>query len=106
MVKFCSNLLRTSSNISYLAFTLHRFAMIAILKGSFWVKFQKLNTKLFILITLTVSALINVHTIFQFYINSDPDYYKIIEIDISVFTNNEPFDDYKTTSHLNQNITL
>ena len=47
LFKFCSNILRTSSNISCMAFTIDRFIMATNMKGPFWVKFKKINTKLF-----------------------------------------------------------
>ncbi len=72
LIKFGSNIFRTGSNISYFSFVFSRY--ISITKNNIQTRLnkfnKKLNTKLFILLTLTISILINVYIIFQFQIDS------------------------------------
>ena len=72
LVKFCSNVFRTGANISYFAFVLSRY--IAVTKSNIQTRLNKFNTKLnsilFILITLVISVSINVYIIFDFEIIS------------------------------------
>jgi hypothetical protein len=99
LVKFASNVFRSSANISYLAFSLSRYVMIANKKGLIFEKFQKLSTIKFLLITLVVSVLINIQIFFQFKIK-----YSLIDMEQlhpyeskSLFLNykQDPIEDYK-----------
>ena len=73
--KFLTNFLRTCSNISYFCFILERFIMITSRKGKFTGKFQKLRKIYFLLMTICLATLINIHVFFEFsIINSIGNY--------------------------------
>ena len=97
--KICSNIFRTGSNITYLSFTLSRYITITDKKNSFLVKFQKMNIKVFLLICLTVSIIINVRIFFQYkiklsYENSEL-FHPFSAKKFSNYYKTEPIDDYK-----------
>ena len=65
-VKLIGNTVKTSSNIAHLSFTLSRFITITSNKMKFLTKFNKLNLKMYFLITLCVSLALNLHLYFEF----------------------------------------
>lgn len=97
LVKFISNVFKTSSNISYFAFVLSRYFCIKN-NNSNADHFKWLTIKKFLLMSLTVSFLINANIIFQFkikYYTEDSGQMKPIDSQFILDSRQDPVDDYK-----------
>jgi hypothetical protein len=76
-VYFLGNVLKSCSNITYIFFSLSRYLSVSLeIKNRFFIRFSKINIKLFFIVTLVLSTILSTFILFQYEINDVYDYRK------------------------------
>jgi hypothetical protein len=76
-IKWFKGSLITFSNITYTSFILTRYIQVTDSKSKNLLKFKKINPKLYLIITILFSVLINIYTIFEYSSNTVASYSKL-----------------------------
>ncbi len=101
VVKLIGNLAKTCSYISHASFALSRYITITNLNYSVLEKFNKTKKKIYFIIIILFSLLINLFVCFQFsIISSDKQQFQMFRFDASNFSNlykQDTINDYKET---------
>jgi hypothetical protein len=76
-IKWFKGSLITFSNITYTSFILTRYIQVTDSKNKSLLRFKKINLKLYLIITIPISVLINIYTIFEYSSNTVASYSKL-----------------------------